>query len=211
MIGELLIAARTITQDQLDQALREQRRTGALLGDVLVSMQAISQDTLARTLAQEARVPFASLEGAEPDTHAAALVPEALARRGMFVPVSPRSASRVRIAQANPFDVVAIDELQRAIAMPVEVVCAPKDAIARLLDRAYGPGTGHRLQPLVDRSLASLGDWSRRSSRMPSGRGPRTCISSPKRRSSTSASASTACLRTSTRCRRSCNPRSSAG
>jgi len=159
MIGELLVAARTITQDQLDQALREQRRTGGLLGDVLVSMQAISQDALARTLAQEARVPFASLEGAEPDTHAAAFVPEALARRGMFVPVSPRSASRIRIAQANPFDVIAIDELQRAIAMPVEVVCAPKDAIARLLDRAYGPGTGHRLQPLVDRGLASLGDF----------------------------------------------------
>ena len=33
MIGQLLVANRAITQDQLDEALREQRRTGALLGD----------------------------------------------------------------------------------------------------------------------------------------------------------------------------------
>ena len=156
MIGQVLVAARAITQNQLELALQEQRRNGGLLGDVLVSMQAISEDALARTLAEEARVPFASLEGVVPDAHAAGLIPEALARRGMFVPVSPRSASCIKIAQANPFDVIAIDELQRAIAMPVQVVCAPKPAIARLLDRAYGPGTGHRLQPFVDRSLASL-------------------------------------------------------
>ena len=94
MIGEVLVAARAITQEQLDQALQEQRRAGALLGDVLVSMSALSDDELARALAEEARVPFASLEGAAPDAHAAALVPEDLARRGMFVPVAPRSASR---------------------------------------------------------------------------------------------------------------------
>jgi type IV pilus assembly protein PilB len=49
-----------------------------------------------------------------------------------------------------------IDELQRAIDMPVEVVCAPKDVIARLIDKSYGPGTGNRLQPLVDEGIASL-------------------------------------------------------
>jgi type IV pilus assembly protein PilB len=155
MIGQLLVATHAISQDQLDKALQEQRRTGALLGDVLVSMKFLSQDGLAKALAQEARVPFVSLDGAVPDARAASLVPENLARRGQFVPVS-RSATRLRIAQANPFDVMAIDELQRAVEMPVEVVCAPKDAITRLLDRSYGPGTGNRLQPLVDEGLASL-------------------------------------------------------
>jgi type IV pilus assembly protein PilB len=155
MIGQLLVATRAISQEQLDKALQEQRRSGALLGDVLVSMKFLTAEGLARALAQEARVPFASLDGVAVDPTASTLVPESLARRGGFVPLS-RSATRFRIAQANPFDVVAVDELQRAVDMPVEVVCAPQDAINRLLDRAYGPGTGNRLQPLVDAALASL-------------------------------------------------------
>jgi type IV pilus assembly protein PilB len=154
MIGEVLVAARAITQAQLDAALQEQRRTGGFLGDVLVSMRAMSGDDLARALAQEARVPFSSLEGAEPD--AEALIPESLARRGMCVPVLPRTASRVLIAQANPFDVVTIDEIQRIVQAPVDLVCAPARAIARLLERAYGPGTGGRLLALVEEGLASL-------------------------------------------------------
>ncbi len=156
MIGEVLVSARAITRAQLDQALQEQRLSGGLLGDVLVSMRALSDDALARALAREARVPYSSLEGVTPDAHAVALVPEDLARRGLFVPVAPRSASRIKVAQANPFDVVAIDELQRAIAMPVEIVCAPKPAIVRLLDAAYGPGTRSRLRSLADEGLASL-------------------------------------------------------
>jgi type IV pilus assembly protein PilB len=153
MIGQLLVANRAITQDQLDQALREQNRTGALLGDVLVSMKFLSEDALARALAQEARVPYVSLDGALPDTAASNLVPESIARRYQIVPVS-RTASRLRVAQANPFDVMALDELQRDVELPVEVVCAPRSAIARLIDRSYGPGGTGRLRDLVDDGMA---------------------------------------------------------
>jgi len=155
MIGQLLVATRTITQDQLDQALHEQRQSGALLGDVLVSKNYLTQESLAKALAQEARVPFTSLDGVSVDPGAASLVPESMARRGAFVPLA-RTTTRLRVAQSNPFDVTAIDDLQRAIDMPVEVVCAPGDAIARLLDKAYGPGSLSRLQPLVEEGVAAL-------------------------------------------------------
>ena len=111
MIGEVLVAARAITQAQLDEALQEQRRSGGFLGDVLVSMGALSGAGLAKALAEEARVPFASLESAALDSEAAALIPEDLARRGMCVPILPRHGDRLVVAQANPFDIVTIDEV----------------------------------------------------------------------------------------------------
>ena len=110
----------------------------------------------ARALAEEARVPFATLEDSAPDAEAAALVPEEFARRAMCVAVSPHPAGRILVAQSNPFDVVAIDELQRIVPAPIELVCAPAAAIARMLDRAYGPGTSRRLTALVADGLASL-------------------------------------------------------
>jgi type IV pilus assembly protein PilB len=156
MFGDVLVAARAITRAQLDDALREQRRSGGLLGDVLVSMKAITAVDLAKALADEARVPFSSLDGAAADVNTAGLIPEDMARRGLFVPLASRPPGRVRIAQANPFDVVAVDELQRRLAIPVEVVCAPAPAIARLLDAAYGAASGHRLRALAEEGLASL-------------------------------------------------------
>ena len=156
MIGEVLVAARAITQAELDEALQEQHRTGASLGDVLVSMGAVSGTDLAKVLAEEARVPFSPLEGAAPDPDAATLVPEALARRGLCVAVAPHPDGRLLVAQSNPFDVVAIDEIQRLAPVPVDVVCAPAEAVARLIDQAYGPGTSYRLKALVEEGLASL-------------------------------------------------------
>jgi type IV pilus assembly protein PilB len=152
MIGQILVANRAISQEQLDQALQEQRRHGALLGDVLVSMQFLTEESLARALAQEARVPFVTLEGVMPDPAAASLVPESIARRHQIVPVS-RTPSRLTVAQADPFDVMALDDVQREVEIPVEVVCAPRASIGRLIDKAYGPGRGSRLQGLIDEGL----------------------------------------------------------
>ena len=156
MIGEVLVSTRAITQAQLDEALQEQRRTGGFLGEALVATGAISGDALAKALAEEARVPFATLEDAAPDTQAAALIPEEVARRAMCVAVSPHPPGRVLVAQSNPFDVVTIDDVQRLVLMPIDVVCAPAAAVARMLERAYGPGTSRRLAALVAEGLASL-------------------------------------------------------
>src|SRR5438093_4972959 len=46
-IGEIFVAAGLITQEQLDRALDEQKRTGQRLGEVLVSRGAVSRLGLA--------------------------------------------------------------------------------------------------------------------------------------------------------------------
>jgi len=160
MIGQMLVSARAISQTQLDQALAEQRRSGALLGDVLVGMKYVTDEGLAKALAQEARVPYAALEAVTVDPDAARLVPESFARRAMVAPIA-RSFGQLKVAQADPFDVMAIDELQRTTELAIDVVCAPRGAISRLLDSAYGPGTGRHLQGFVTDGLSMLADPGR--------------------------------------------------
>jgi len=177
MIGAVLVAARAITQEQLDRAVERQRESGGPVGDALVATGAISETALAEALAREARVEYTDLADADPDTEAAARIPEVTARSAWLVPVAPRGAprvgsgganpagipagkrvgNRVRLAQADPFDVVVADEIQHMVGAPVDIVCAPKSAIVRLLDAAYGSASGSRLRPLVDEAAASLG------------------------------------------------------
>lgn len=56
MLGELLLLANRITQDQLDTALAEQKKTGEKLGEVLVRLAFLNQRELDITLSFQSRL-----------------------------------------------------------------------------------------------------------------------------------------------------------
>ena len=57
-LGLLLVRANKITREQLYEALREQRATGARLGDILFEHGWIGEEELAMLLAQQLDLPF---------------------------------------------------------------------------------------------------------------------------------------------------------
>ena len=136
MLGDSLVAAGAITAAQLERALAEQRVTGALLGETLVALTFITEETLARALAQQAGIPFASNGDRSPDATAVALVPEPFARKHLLAPLE-FSGEVLHIAQANPFDVLALDDLRQLTSLPVSAVCATAADVRALLNRAY--------------------------------------------------------------------------
>ena len=136
MLGETLIRDGVLTNSQLEQALGQQRSSGALLGEVLLSLNFITEESLARALAREAGVPFVSADGLKPDLEALALVPEDFARQHRLVPSGLRNGS-LEIIQANPLDVIAVDDLQRLISRPVAVTCGTLHSILNLIERFY--------------------------------------------------------------------------
>ena len=136
MLGDTLRATGVITTAQLDQALAEQRVTGALLGETLLALKFITEDVLARALAHEAGVVFVDVAGTRPDPSAVALVPEPFARKHLLAPVELRG-SVLHVVQANPFDVLALDDLRQLTARPLATTCATADEVRTLLDRAY--------------------------------------------------------------------------
>ena len=136
MLGDTLIAAGAITAAQLEIALAEQRVTGALLGETLLALKFITEDTLARALAQQASVPFVSIGDRRPDPAAAALVPEPFARKHLLAPLE-LSGQLLHVVQANPFDVLALDDLRQLTSRRVSAVCAAESDVRAFLNRAY--------------------------------------------------------------------------
>jgi type IV pilus assembly protein PilB len=147
MLGDTLLATGIITTAQLDQALAEQRVTGALLGETLLALKFITEEVLARALAHEAGVAFVDVAGKRPDPSAVALVPEPFARKHLLAPVELRG-SVLHVVQANPFDVLALDDLRQLTARPLATTCATADEVRTLLDRAY---RGHEDRTHADR------------------------------------------------------------
>jgi type IV pilus assembly protein PilB len=141
MIGERLVKSGELTEAELQQGLESQRAAGGLLGEVLLKLHLVTEEGLARALAAEAGVPFCVLEDLQPNAAAIALLPESVARRHIVAALDLEGGD-LRIAQANPFDVLAIDAVQRATGRHVEVTCATRQAILNLIERSYAGRSG---------------------------------------------------------------------
>jgi hypothetical protein len=63
-LGELLVAEELLTEDELEQALREQAASGRLLGQILVANGYLSAFSLARVLSEQHGVQLSPKEGA---------------------------------------------------------------------------------------------------------------------------------------------------
>jgi type IV pilus assembly protein PilB len=136
MLGQTLLADGVITPAQLDQALAQQRSSGALLGEILLTLNYITEEALARALSREAGVPFVTIDGLQPDPQAVALVPEQFARQHLLAPIA-FADDALEIVQSNPFDVLALDELQRLVSRPVAVTCGTSQNVLNLIERCY--------------------------------------------------------------------------
>jgi hypothetical protein len=64
-LGELLVAEQLLTDDELEQALAEQAKTGRLLGQILVNNGYLSAFSLARVLSEQHGVHLESAKAAE--------------------------------------------------------------------------------------------------------------------------------------------------
>ncbi len=60
-IGDLLVDSGIINEDQLKQALNEQRSTGRRLGQTLVQMKLVQEDDLLNILSEQLEIPYVRL------------------------------------------------------------------------------------------------------------------------------------------------------
>lgn len=140
-IGELLRAARLVSEAQLEAALAEQARTGMLLGEVLVALGAISELQLTQILSNQLSVAWVSLAHVDLSDELLTLVPRALAHRHDLLPVHFRIGENgekiLYVAISDPTHVSAMEEVSRATAMHVRPLIAPRSEIRRQIEIAY--------------------------------------------------------------------------
>jgi type IV pilus assembly protein PilB len=135
MLGRLLVEGRTVTAEEVDAALDEQRETRERLGQILIR-RGVDPEAVARALASQLRLAYAP-PPLRPEGDALALVPRPLALRLRLVPLK-LSARLLSVAMADPLDASAIDDLQFRTGRRAEPAVATAGAIERAQVEAYG-------------------------------------------------------------------------
>ncbi len=111
-LGERLIAAGLISEDQLQVALKEQSRHDEPLGRILVKLGLISEGVLRDTLGESLGHDSIDLSTAIPDPDALKMVPKNIARRYSMLPINfDKNEKVLTLAMADTFNVVAIDQV----------------------------------------------------------------------------------------------------
>ena len=141
-LGDLLTGAGVISAAALEEALAEQRATGARLGEIIVASGALSEERLAAFLAAQLGVPLANLDEARPSGAVLGLLPEPVARRLLALPLGIEKEAAL-VAMADPLDLAAMDEVVARAGRPVRPLIAPAQALRRAIEEAYAfIGTG---------------------------------------------------------------------
>ncbi|MCU0638727.1 MAG: type IV-A pilus assembly ATPase PilB [Candidatus Krumholzibacteria bacterium] len=135
-IANQLVESSLISQDQLEQALHEQGKSGGSLGYNLVKTGAISEKAFSEFLSQQYQVPAVDLDELKADEHAVELIPSEVATKFQVVPVL-REGRVLTIAMANPDNIFAIDDIKFITGLEVRPVVATETAIKRAIDRFY--------------------------------------------------------------------------
>ncbi|WP_062295559.1 GspE/PulE family protein [Demequina maris] len=133
-LGTILLEDGALTEEMLAEGIDEQQARGQSLGRTLVELGFISEGQLVRALASQVGMEFVELAEYPVDRAAVALVPGAVCRRHMALPISVEDGL-VKVAMSNPGNVVAVDDISTITRMRVVPVVAAHDDVATAIDR----------------------------------------------------------------------------
>ncbi len=135
-LGDLLVQDKLVTEEQLNQALGEQRGSGRKLGQVLVDHGWITEAQIAKAVARQLRAPYIDLAHFPLRPELAQLLPEAHARR-MHAIVLDDPPSGLMVGMADPTDIYAFDEIGRLLKRSIDLAVITETHLNAALDRVY--------------------------------------------------------------------------
>lgn len=135
-IGEMLLAAKLITEDQLKKALEVQQKEGGNLGSNLIRLGYINEEKLTSFLSKQYGIPAINLLDYEIDPSVIKLIPSEVVRKYQVIPVM-KTGAIVTIAMADPSNVFAVDDIRFMTGYNVETVIATESSLKIAINKYY--------------------------------------------------------------------------
>ena len=136
-LGELLIAAGTITEAQLDEGLRLQKQSKDRLGTVLIDNGIITERQLIEALQMQLGIEFIDLTKVNIPIEMAQAVPKNIARQYQVVPVKV-ARDELYLAMSDPMNFYAVEEVRKAVRKKVIPMVATASAVEHAIQVLYG-------------------------------------------------------------------------
>jgi hypothetical protein len=141
-LGQLLVDARMLSEQALDEVLAAQRSDGRRLGTLLVEQGYINETQLTQILSHQLAVPWVSLLHIEFSRQLLNLVPREVAERYCLVPIYVRhvrnQGETLYVAMDDPTNDDGLKQCNLYSGLPVRAMIAPPSDIRSAIRVYYG-------------------------------------------------------------------------
>ncbi len=137
-VGDILIAAKLITQEQLEDAIAQQvKDKGKKIGELLIEHKHINADQLLSALAIKFQLEFIDLKDWLPTNEALHAIPLSLVTQMHILPLEDKGTHLV-VATSKPAEHAEIGDMLRFITnRRIKFMVAPADQITEAIDKYY--------------------------------------------------------------------------
>ncbi|HEV7836632.1 MAG TPA: GspE/PulE family protein, partial [Gemmatimonadaceae bacterium] len=135
-LGDLLIAQKIISQDQLGAALEHQKKSGRRLGRVLIEQGFANEEQICEAISRQLNIPYVNLKFYNFNDQVVRRLPEAQARRFRAVVLEDRRGACL-VGMADPTDLFAFDEITRLLKRDIEAAVVSEVLLLQNIDRIY--------------------------------------------------------------------------
>ena len=156
-LGELLIAAGTITNEELERGLELQKGTKERLGKVLIDNGIISENQLIEALQMQLGIEFIDLTKVNIPIELARTVPKNLAKQYQVVPVKDVKGE-LYLAMSDPMNFYAIEDVRKAVHKKIIPMVATSSAVEHAIQVLYGNENAAKAIEDMKREMSASGD-----------------------------------------------------
>ncbi|MDB5745983.1 MAG: type secretion system protein E:ral secretory system protein N-terminal [Massilia sp.] len=135
-LGEILVQEKLLSEEQLNQALADQKRTGRKLGRVFVENGFVTEEQISGALARQLNIPYINLKFYNISDAMVRLLPETAARRFRALVLEDRTDALL-VGVSDPTDLFAYDEIARLLKKTVELAVVNETEVLHTIDRIY--------------------------------------------------------------------------
>ncbi len=135
-LGDLLVEKGLITDEQLQLALKEQKKLGRKLGGTLVELGMIDEDSILNLLSAQLGIPLIGLSNFNFNEEVVRTLSESIARRYRAIVLEDR-ANDYLVGMADPTDIYALDEIQAKLSKNVSLAIVRESSLLSAFDKVY--------------------------------------------------------------------------
>ena len=154
-LGELLVSAGTITEEQLNKGLELQKQSKERLGTVLISNGIITERELIEALQMQLGIDYVDLSKVAIPTELAQVIPKNVAKQYQVVPVRVVK-DELYLAMSDPLNFYAIEEVRKTVHKKVVPMVSTASAIDYAIHTLYGnEGAAKAIEEMKQEAAAS--------------------------------------------------------
>ncbi len=136
-LGELLVENNLLTDEQLRNALMEQKKAGVKLGQYLVHSGIVNENQVIDVLSQQLKIQKYHPEKYPIDVNLARVITADIAQKYQLAPLK-KKGRLLTIATTDPLDINTLDYIEIITNAEVEPVVCTEREINQLIDSIYG-------------------------------------------------------------------------